>query len=121
MLRIIAYITGLEGPRQDKYFFEEWRVARNNNLIVGHFGLREDVAVNGKTIAVNENAQAVFEDLIGLDGKHLEKAYARIHYVCSCGERKNFRIEHTYPETIVHICNNCNQIVFETCNITAIR
>jgi hypothetical protein len=113
----MAHVTlqhGTEGPSHDPYAYEEWHIEKNGQKIVGHFGLAEWVEVDGKMVARNGDQPLtpaiVFQDLIGVSFKVLEKAYHRMRTTCKCGCRITQSMA-GFPGESFNVCVKCGDIV----------
>lgn len=107
---------GEEGPTYDPYSYEQWEIRRNNQVILGHFGLLEWVKIGPSKkeltrVASGDDAVPEFEKLVGMSLSQLRKAYDHIHHSCKrCGCRRT-RTVHGYPGEYLNICVRCDNVV----------
>lgn len=114
--------AGNEGPKSDPYHYDEWRVERNGNVIVGHFGLAVWVKLNGVTksdpsdpsLYDNPESEKYFESLIGVTILVLEKAYQRGRSRCKKCGRTRLIGSRGYPGETLWLCAQCSKVV--TCD-----
>jgi len=129
--RKLAWVTGVEGPIDDPYHYDEFTVTTKFSTdvygtvyiwernITLHLGLLVYLKSGDKVIAkegrghdTEERIVELFEFMTGFTPTSFEKAYVRSNFTCpNCGNRKHFRDQGGHPGESLVLCDVCDSVV----------